>query len=305
MNTQSNTFAIFIYLMALLSYIVASLFIRSTTLDSINLTLYRFLVAAMLLLPLAIKYWHQFDKKTLLIAFFAGFMNSFGSVSWIIAIRETSIASADILFTTWAFMSIFLSMLIYKSKPSRFFFIALIVAALGLTILVLGQKNSAHSSLYGNLFSVLSAFLYSLYILSLYKVKSQINPFALLFWCSIGSAVAIFLTIIFFFEIEIPTSTNDYYSIFMLAFILQICGLGMTTYAAKKLSVLTLSLLSLLQPVFAAMLGFFVFAEHLSALEMLGIAITLFSLFVANLDKMNKQTLKHWKLGRKVPIAKD
>ncbi len=300
MINKSTAFPVLTYLLALLSYIVASLFIRATTLDSMNLTLYRFLAATIALIPFAYKYRLDFDRKSIIICFFSGFINSFGSFAWVVAIRETSIASADIIFTTWAFMSIFLSMLVYKVKPSRFFFIALLVAALGLTILVLGQKDSTHSSLYGNFFSFLSAFFYAIYIVSLYKIKANLNPFTMLFWCSLGSTVALFLTIVLFLEIELPKTYNDYYSIFMLAFILQICGLGLTTYSSKKLSVLTISLLSLLQPVFAAVLGFFVFAEHLSALELVGISVTLFSLFVASLDKMNTQTLRLWKKGKKV-----
>ncbi len=300
MTQKSNTVPIIIYLLALLSYIVASLFIRSTTLDSINLTFYRFFIPTVALLPVAYKYREQFDKKTLLMSLFAGAFMSFGSVAWVIAIRETSIASADIIFTTWAFVSIFLSALIFKTRPSRLFIVSLFVAAIGLATLIFGQQHSAHSTPYGNFIAFVSACFYAFYIIALYKIKQNINPFALLFWCSLGASVSLFIAIITFFELEIPQTANDYYSIFMLAFILQICGLGLTTYSTKKLSVLTISLLSLLQPVFAAMLGFFVFAEHLSPLEMLGIAITLLSLFIPNLDKMNKVTISHWKRGIKL-----
>ncbi len=300
MTSKKDTFPILVYLLALFSYIAASLFIRATTLDSLNLSFYRFFASCLALFPFAIIYRKEFDLVTIIISFFSGFFMSYGSIAWVIAIRETSIASADIIISTWAFVAIFLSAIVFKTRPSRLVIISLFVAALGLAIMILGQRHSTYTSGYGNFLAFVSGCFYAFYIIAMYKIKGTTNPFALLFWCSLGASTSLFLVMVLFYELSFPTTGNDYFSILMLALVMQIGGIGLTTYATKKLPVLTISLLSLLQPIFAAMLGFFVFDEHLSFLEVVGISITLLSLFIPNLDKMNKVTLSHWKRGRKL-----
>ena len=285
-NNKSTLGPTLLYLLALLGIIVGGMVVRITDLSAFNLGFYRLFTASIILLPFGIKYRHEYNKKDLAVSLLSGVFFAFSVACWNVAVTTTSISSSGLILNMWVFISLVLCAVVFKEKISKYSILGMLVSVAGLIVMVTGQKDSGVSTAFGNFMAFGSAATYAFYILTTYKVQEKLNPFGLLFLSSLGGAAVLFVCAFFVEGIQVPNETNDFIAVLTIALVAQIGSLGLINIVLGKLPVVTVSILSLLQPVMSSCLGFIVFREVLAPMEILGIAIVISGIFVSDYEKI-------------------
>lgn len=193
------------------------------------------------------------------------------SIFYFIAAGYIGSGLAMVIFFTYPAFVMLINCLKYKHKINPLYCLALLIIFIGMLCLVNSSKMTFN--FLGLIFSLLSALLYALYIVS--SKNSAISPLISTFWVSLSSALLCLIAAFFHHSFVIPSDLGVW---------LNICGIGILCTALpivfllkglKHISSLQVSILSVLEPVFVVIFGVFLLGEQINVLQGLGVVILL------------------------------
>ncbi|MBL9070786.1 MAG: DMT family transporter [Sphingopyxis sp.] len=209
----------------------------------------------------------QPSGRALSIAAGAGIFFGLDLAAWHIGILQTKVANATLFGNSASLLLVIWGILLSRTLPRGWQALAILLSFAG-SALLMGQSYEASSAyLVGDLLSLLAGALYTGYVLMMQRVRGEIGPWSALAISSaagipilLGAAVALGETIL----------PNDWTPLIVLALMSQLVGQGLLIWALPRFSPLVIGLTLLVQPVVAAIAGWLIFGETLSATEIFG-----------------------------------
>ena len=212
----------------------------------------------------------------------AGFFFAIDLVSWHWAIKFTTVANATLLANfapLWVLM--WAGRLFGESIRPRFFG-ALALAFMGAAILMGASLQLGSGQFFGDALSLLTAISYGSYMLTVKKLRETCPPQEIMAWSGLFAVPLMFIAALASGETMITSYLNGWAVLLGLALISHFAGQGLIAYAFGHLPASLTSLNLLLQPVFAAALGWVLLGQSLGGQQLLGAVVVLGALAIVN-----------------------
>ncbi|WP_343643997.1 DMT family transporter [Chryseobacterium sp.] len=268
--------------LAVMSLGTGGIFVKLSSLSSINTALYRILFSLLFLFPIIYKRIKAVDRKSWIIILFSGVFLAIDLILWNTSFQFTSVANANLFVNLVPFTTVPLSYYLFKEKAGKNFLMGLCISILGVIILMWGKFSfSCDGGYKGELLAFLASVFYGLFLLSVYKVRLKVDAASIMFISGLGAIPVLLFTAGVSEGIMFPHTFKEIGILLGLAICSQLLGQGLLSYCLGKISILLSSVIILSQPVFAAIYAYFLFSEILTLKEILGIIIILGGVYYA------------------------
>lgn len=202
--------------------------------------------------------------------FLAGLFFAADLAAWHLGIVRTELANAALLGNAAAFLFPICGYFAARRWPTPVAALALVLAAFGIGLLMGDSASVSGEHLLGDLLCFIAAVFYTAYLVVMGKARGGLSAMATLAPVTLAGAVCLLPV-----ALIAPGNVwpDDWMPVILLALGSQVIGQGLIIYALPHLTPLASGVGLLIQPVFAALLGYLWFAEVLSATDIPGIAI--------------------------------
>lgn len=202
--------------------------------------------------------------------------------AFVLAVTHTSVANVVFIFASIPIFSIIFSFIFIGEKILLSTFITSFIVIIGLTIIAYGSQTSEISSWKGDMWAIYVSAAYAGALTSLRKLK-EISMVPTVPVAFLGSALII---LIFHFPFE---DFNEKFILFLShGFFIGVAS-WLLTLGPRYLSSPEVSLLILLETVFAPILVWVIIGESPGYWAIVGGSIIILTLFIFNLYKLSKE----------------
>ena len=219
--------------------------------------------------------------KDYLWVLFSGILFGGDLATWHLSIHFTSIANSTLLANVSPVIIALWGWLVLGKTPKKKLIIGLLLAIFGIAILIHPSLRMNQNTRIGDSLALITAFFYAGYLLVLNRARRKFTTFSSMALSTFASMLTLLLITLISGEAFIPTTETAWLVLIALALFAHILGQGLIAYALPYLSVTFSSTALLIQPMVAAMAGWFFFSGHLGAIEVIGIFIALIGIFLA------------------------
>ena len=237
---------------------------------------WRFFLAMLIILPVLL-----FKSKSISQDFRGGWrvlvydsvFYSLSALTYFQASAYIGTGLAMVIFFTYPVFVMLFNVVMYKSPIQKIYYLAFPVLFIGLTCL--SGITEAHTNYLGIFLSIFSAFFYACYIFSSKSTHSspELSTVLVSFGCSM-----IYLTIALYQgHFVIPMQATAWINMLGIAFVCTAMPILLFLKSLKYLSSVQASMLSVTEPIFVAIFGVLLLHEHISAVQVVGIILTLSS----------------------------
>lgn len=218
--------------------------------------------------------------RALWIATGAGVFFGLDLAAWHIGILQTKVANATLFGNSASLLLVIWGILLSRTLPRGWQALAILLAFAG-SALLMGQSYEASSAyLVGDLLSLLAGALYTGYVLMMQRVRGEVGPWSAL---AISSGAGIPILLAAALAMNEAIMPHNWTPLIVLALMSQLVGQGLLIWALPRFSPLVIGLTLLVQPVVAAVAGWLIFQETLSAVEIFGGALVAAALVLIRL----------------------
>ncbi|HEL1556823.1 MULTISPECIES: DMT family transporter [Streptococcus] len=280
-NRSNATIYIFLIFVAICFLATGGIFVKLSSLPPINTGFYRVLFSIPMLLPFIKKEDIQLDKKQIATILLAGAFLAGDLALWNISFSYTSVANANLLANLTPFTVIPFSYFFFKEKMTKRFFLGAFITFLGVIILMGNRLTLTSDRLLGDMLSLSTSVFYAMFMLTVYKLRDYIKSNVIMFISAFGSLLILGVVIFFTEGFYIPHNFSELWPLLSLALISQILGQGLLAFCLGKVNASLSSLITLSQPVVAAIYAWIVFQESLNIQSIIAIMITLVGVYLA------------------------
>lgn len=292
----------FAIILALLAVSTASIFIKLAQREAPSLVIaaLRLTFATLILAPIALirhrKELNEITRGELILAAASGLFLSAHFATWITSFEYTSIANSVVLVTTGPLWVALLAPIFLKENLTQASIVGLIFALLGGTMIGLsgacvidnGIKCPAMGealqgrTMWGNFLALAGAWAISGYLIIGRKLRAKISLIPYIF--VVYGFAAIALTIIMFItgNTIFGFKPITYWWILLMAVFPQLIGHSTYNWALRYLPAAFVAVLSLGEPIGAAVLAFFIFQEIPTIATIIGGVLILFGIYLAS-----------------------
>ena len=256
---------------------LSALLVRWSTAPSLILALYRMVFAAALMTPAALRggSLSGLTRRELLLRLLSGAFLGLHFACYFEALNRTSIASAVVLVDTEVLFVALASALILKKKLSPRAWLAVLTAFGGGALVALADRSGGTGALTGDLIALAGAACVSVYTMLGAVCRERLSTTAytyLVYLSASGTLLGIALVtgtpLLGYGPVNLLTGLG-------LAVFCTLLGHSVFSWGLKYLPPAFISTVKLLEPVFSALYGLFLFAERPGGLVILGGALIL------------------------------
>jgi drug/metabolite transporter (DMT)-like permease len=248
--------------------------------------------------PAAAAFWRLFFAVPLLLAMtwrteggpgrptglgaIAGVMFAGDLIFWHYGIQLTTVAKATVLSNLTPVVVTLFAWIFLRERPRLQFLAAVALAVGGAWTMALAKGSGAAgiNEPLGDLLSAATAFWYALYMLAIGAGRRTTSAGRLMVWSSIVGAPIMLVAALMLGEQILPLSLGGWAACVGLG-LTHVFGQGAIAWALGRLPTSTASVVVLVQPIVAGLLGWLLFAEALGPLQGLGAAIALSGVVLA------------------------
>lgn len=198
--------------------------------------------------------------------------------SWHIGIGMTRLGNATLFGNAGSIILLFWGFIIARMLPRGLEWLAIVCALAGAGILLGRSLEISAETFAGDLFCITAGLLYAVYLLTLQGERARFGSWSLLVWVSIFAAPALLVLALALGE---PVWPTDWTPVVVLFVTSQLIGQGLMVYSLGHFPPLIIGLALLTQPAIAAVIGYSVFGEVLSVLDIAGMVLLGSALVVA------------------------
>ncbi len=202
---------------------------------------------------------------------------------WHYGVKFTTVANATILANLSPVAVAAGAWLMLGERPGKGF-----LAGLGLSLVGVWAIAAAHGGgkgldpSLGDGLSATTALWYAGYLLCVRKVRALQTTSEVMFWSTAVGAPLLLVAAALMGERILPTTLGGWGACIGLGLV-HVVGQGSIAWALGRLPAATASVVVLVQPVLTAILGWWIFAETMGPLQMLGAAAALAGVVIAQL----------------------
>jgi drug/metabolite transporter (DMT)-like permease len=202
---------------------------------------------------------------------------------WHYGIKYTSVANATVLSNLTPVVVTAFAWVFLRQRPRAMFLLAVAVAVFGAWLMASQHVGAPGvNPPLGDALSATTALWYALYLLAIGEGRKRETASALMFWSSIVGAPLVLAGALLLGEQIAPTGPAGWAACLALG-VMHVAGQGSIAWAMGRLPTATASVVVLVQPIVAGVLGWWLFAEVLGPVQMLGAAVTLGGVVLAQL----------------------
>ena len=267
-------------------------FLKNMGAESSTIAFLRISVGAVLLIPLMYarggKDIFKIDKNGIFICLVLGiFCQAIFNFSYNESIKNVGVATASVMLYTSPIFVCIMSKIFYKEKIGMVKLTALVINVLGCVLTVTGGDFTAiRFSVYGVLTGVLSGFLYALMTIISKPTTEKYNSLTIIFYSFVFGSIVLAV---------ITRPWENIGHIINLKFALASVGYGLIPSVgayffymkgiAKNLETSKVPIIASIETVVAAVIGIFVFNEHIGLFKIFGIGCVILSITIMNMVK--------------------
>ncbi len=267
-QSMVTTRIVLLLALGMASFAFAPIFVRMAgETDPLALAAIRTVTAALVLLPFWLLRTSRaetfFNRRDKLIAALAGIILGFHFIFWILAIQNTTVASASILVTIHPVILILIEAGFFRRVFPPLVWLGVFIAFSGSVLL--GYSDARADTLFehallGDMYALIAALLFALYFLISQRLRQKSD------WMNYvvrvyGATGITCLLVALVFGSDFRVEPVVWLAGIALALGPQILGHGSLNYAVKFVAPTLLATLILTEPVFATMLAWAFFGE--------------------------------------------
>ncbi len=195
---------------------------------------------------------------------------------WHYSIHFTSVANATVLTNLTPVVVTAAAWIFLKQRPAKLFVAAVGLAVAGAWLMAVGRGEHAAGANppLGDALALTTAVWYALYFLAISAARRSVGATRVMFWSGVASAPLLLAAALVLGEDIFPITNGGWAALVALG-VMHVAGQGSIAWALGRLPAATASVVVLVQPVVAAVLGWLLFAEALGPVQALGAAIAL------------------------------
>lgn len=213
--------------------------------------------------------------------FWPGLMFAADLFFWQWAVMYTTMASAT-LFSNFAPVVVTLgAWLLLRERIAPLFLVGLVMALGGAALLATGNAALGRQFLLGDGMGLLSALFYGGYMLFVAGLRVRYDTVTLTFWYSAICAALLLPVAIATGDTLLPATANGWAVLAGLALVSHVLGQGLIAYGFGHLPASFSSLVVLIQPLVAALLGWTLLGEAQGPWQIAGATLILAGIVVA------------------------
>lgn len=204
---------------------------------------------------------------------------------WAWSLTQTSVANATLLANLTPVFACMASWLLWNKCFDQRFLLGIAIATGGTCVLGLEDWHLAAFRLQGDLAALLAALCFSIYLLILERLQTNLRLDTIVLW---SSAIAGILTVPFVFLSHapfLPVSWQGWTAVIALALVCQVVGQGLLVYSLNRLSAEFVAIVLLLDPLLAALGAWMFFSERLSLLGWTAFLVILLGIYLASVSQ--------------------
>jgi drug/metabolite transporter (DMT)-like permease len=240
------------------------------------------LAAPLLLLPALRAPQEMVSGRAWLWGLGAGVLFAFDLGAWHYGVHLTSVTNATVLSNTTPVVVSIAAWLLFRERPSRGFTLALALALGGAIAMGLAKGSGGRGTdpLLGDILSLVTAVFYGLYFVTMRIARRFAKASALMLWTTLSGAPALLLIGLLMGERILPAGPGGWLACVGLG-VMHVSGQGAIAWALGRLPATVTSVVVLVQPIVAALLGWMLFGEAIAPLQGLAAAVVLAGVVLA------------------------
>ena len=210
------------------------------------------------------------------IAILAGIAFALDLGFWHYGIAYTSVAKATVLSNLTPVLVTAVAWVFFKQRPGKLFLAAVVLALGGAWIMAIskGQGSLGKSPALGDALSTATAFWYALYFLAVSAARNSLGAMRLMFWSTLTGIPILLLASLGLHEQLLPATVAGWSACMGLG-VMHVAGQGSIAWALGRLPPAIASVVVLIQPVVAGVLGWLLFNELFGPWQAVGAAVAL------------------------------
>lgn len=202
--------------------------------------------------------------------------------SWHLGIVQTKLANATLFGNASSLLLPIVGMIAARALPRPMQMLAFGIACVGALLLMGNSYELAPENLRGDLLCILAGVLYTGYLLSIQRARGSLGSWGVL---ALSTAASVPPMLVFAWLLGEQIMPQNWTPLVVLALSSQIIGQGLIVYAIAYFSPLVIGLVLLIQPVIAAVIGWFAFQEGLTPTDAVGAALVALALVLIRLPE--------------------
>lgn len=212
---------------------------------------------------------------------FSGVLFGGDLATWHLSIQYTTIANSTLIANFSPIIIALWGWIVLRKPPQKKLVIGLLLAILGIGVLIHPSQHMDKNIRMGDGLAFITAFFYAGYLLVLNRARKKFSAFSSMAISTFASMLTLLTITCLSGELAIPHTEMAWIILFALALFAHILGQGLIAYALPYLPVTFSSTALLIQPMVAAMAGWYFFSEYLGFSQMIGMLIALVGIFLA------------------------
>ena len=271
---------------------MSAIFVKLANAESAVIAFYRMFFSVLIMSPVFfLKYrseLKQLHRKDWVYSTVAGVFLAFHFILWFESLNYTSVASSTVLVTLQPLFAFVGTYIFFKEKVSPQSIVAGAVAIVGSFLVGWGDFRISGSALYGDMLALVACALITGYLLFGQDVRKRLSLMTYTMVVYSVSTVCLFFYVLIMGQSFGPYETSDWFWFIMLALVPNLLGHTLFNWSLKWVSTNTISVAILFEPVGAAVLAYFIFAEKLMVSQIVGglVIVVGIALFIIDIKKM-------------------
>jgi drug/metabolite transporter (DMT)-like permease len=275
----------------------AALLVRfATEVSALSLTFFRLSIAAVMMVFFAFLR-HEFQllrRRDLLLVITSGVLLSLHFTTFILAVKETTIANATFLVNTSPVMLAVLSPLLIKERTTSREVVAVVVATLGI-LLVAHAGNAFRAFGLGDVSALLAAFFVAIYALLGRRLRTggMSTSCYTAYVYTVATVTSLFMLAAFNVQPFLAYDAQNIVAIIALGVVPTGLGHTLYNYALGSVKTVTANILPLMEPIIASLFAVFLFAETPTIVQTAGYALILLAVLIVVLRTYGSRHIVH------------
>lgn len=267
-----------IVLLGVLGASLSSIFVRVSTAPSLILVLYRVGMAALLLLPVVLvkdrEELRRMTGREVGLCLVSGASLGLHFAAYFESLRYTSIAASVVLVDTEVLFVALISILLLKKKLRKKAWLAILLALGGSVIIAMADTaGGGADALRGDLLALCGAFFVAVYTMIGSVCRRTVSTNVYTFLVYLAAGVTVLAIALLSGRAITGYGGVNYLTGFGMAVFCTLMGHSVFSWGLKYLPPAFVSTAKLMEPVFASILGLFLFGEVPGMLTVMGGAV--------------------------------
>lgn len=200
---------------------------------------------------------------------------------WHYSIAFTSVANATTLTNLTPVVVTLVGWWLFRDRPKALFLVALAAAIAGAVTMSLGADGGQGSNPpLGDAFAAVTALWYAGYFIAVKAARGRYSAGRVMLWSTAIAAPGLLLAALALGEQVLPGSWGGWAACAGLG-LMHVVGQGGVAWSLGRLPAALTAVTVLIQPVVAALLGWLIFAETMTPVQMIGGAVVLAAIVLA------------------------